>query len=229
MGVLKPFIASTTVDGWIALLIFLGVLVLTYWATFRIIAHAGYSPFWIVLPLAPLVLTVLCYVILWNDLHEIAFGTSFGFEGIGNVSLYWHLDQLSIFLNWVFYLVFAFSRWPVSGGTATRDPQAPPPPRPVAASQAGPASAPPARRAPVGVARYASPPSTTPDAEPAAIASAPAARKGGKYCGWCAESLPGNRALFHDCGPKDRPETFCKSCGTALPTGSTQCASCDSA
>src|SRR5579863_1102088 len=173
MGVLTSLVASTSVGGWIGLLIFLGFLVLTYWATFRIITNAGYSPFWIVLALAPLILTCLCYVILWNDLHEIAFGSSFGFAGIGNVSLYWHLDELSIFLNWVFYLVFAFSRWPVSGGAPTRDARPTPPTQPAASSQSRPAPGLPARRDPVGVARYASAPSATPAAEPTTTASAP--------------------------------------------------------
>ena len=221
MGVLTPFIAATSASGWIALLLFVGFLFLNYWATLRIITKAGFSPAWIVLPLAPFVLTVICYVMLWNDLHAVIFGSSFGFGGFNNISLFWHLDQVSILLNWLFYLVFAFARWPVSGGTHVQGAEPPPPPRTVRAGQPGPSAvqAPP----PVGVARYAAPVTA---AGPTVAASAPVAR--GKHCAWCGESLPGSRALFHDCGPKDRPETFCKNCGAGLAAGSTQCSSCGS-
>jgi hypothetical protein len=223
MGVLTSFIASTSAGGLIALLLFLGFLFLNYWATLRIITKAGFSPVWIVLPLVPLVLTIICYVMLWNDLHAIIFGSSFGFGGIGNIKIFWRLDKLSLLLNWIFYLVFAFSRWPVSGTTHTRDPEPSPPPRAVRANQPGP-SADPARPNPVGVARYAAP---VTGAGPAVAPSAPVAK--GKHCAWCGESLPGSRALFHDCGPKDRPETFCKNCGAELSPGTTQCSSCGSA
>ena len=125
MAQLTPLIAATSVGGWVELLILLGLLFLDYWATLRIITQAGYSSMWILLPLAPLVFTIICYVILWNDLHEIFFGSSFGFGGINNASLFWHLDEFSILLNWIFYLVFAFSRWPVNGAPRSSSAAAP--------------------------------------------------------------------------------------------------------
>src|SRR5580698_5916913 len=141
MGHVTPLIASTSVTGWIELLILLGLLFLDYWATMRIITQAGYSYLWILLPLAPLILTIICYVILWNDLHEIYFGSSFGFEGINNASLFWHLDEFSIFLNWLFYVIFAFSRWP-STVAPHRSDAAPLPPTPTRATPASPGSPP---------------------------------------------------------------------------------------
>jgi len=226
MGLRTPFIASTSVSGWIELLILIGLLILNYWATMRIITQAGYSAVWIVLPIAPLVLTIICYVIFWNDVHEIFFGSSFGFGGINNVSLFWHLDEIGIFLNWLFYIVFAFSRWPVSGTRHSPDVYVPQPPSSLGAnlsSAAGPAAPPP--RLPAARAMPTSP--GGPVAGPTNVASAPTSqRPSPQFCAWCAEALPGNRALFHDCGPKDRPETFCKNCGAAFPAGTSQCNSC---
>jgi hypothetical protein len=43
---------------------------------------------------------------------------------------------------------------------------------------------------------------------------------------WCGDSLAGSRALFHDCGPSDRPPAYCANCGNGLAT-SGQCATCD--
>lgn len=228
MGFVTPFIASTSVSAWIELLIFVGLLFLNYWATMRIIAQAGYSPLWILLPLAPLVLTTLCYIIFWVDIHEVFFGGGFG-VGFGidsHVSLIWHLDELSIFLCWLFFIVFAFARWPVSGERHPREAGGPPPSR---ADRSRPASPSPAPADPVGVARFGTTPSIRSAAGPAVAPSAPAVRKNAQYCAWCGEALPGNRALFHDCGSKDGPETFCKFCGTAFAVGTTQCNSCGAA
>jgi len=47
------------------------------------------------------------------------------------------------------------------------------------------------------------------------------------YCPWCGEHIPGNRALGHDCGPKDRPEVICRFCGQTFPEGTTSCPTCD--
>jgi hypothetical protein len=224
MGLLTPFVASTSVGGWVELFIFLGLLFLNYWATMRIITQAGYSALWIVLPLAPLVLTIICYIIFWNDIHEIFFGGSFGFGGVGNVSLFWHLDEVSIFLNWLFYMVFAFSRWPVSegrhvpGAGLTTTQMTGPNPAPATGSAAAPSLLPAPRPVLSSAAGPGGAPSTPVFKRPSA-----------QFCAWCGESLPGNRALFHDCGPKDRPETHCKNCGTAFAAGTSQCSSCGAA
>jgi hypothetical protein len=228
MGHLTPLIASTSVRGWIALLVILGLLFLDYWATLRIITQAGYSYLWILLPLAPLVLTIVCYVILWNDLHGIFVSDNFGFGGINNASLFWHLDEVSIFLNWLFYLVFAFSRWPVTGTPRAPDAAAPLTPDSTRSVPRSPSSRP-APSAPIPSARVVSS-AAGPGAGPASTADPPPSRRPAALaCAWCGESLPGSRSLFHDCGPKDRPVTFCKNCGTALPPGSTECNSCSAA
>jgi hypothetical protein len=222
MGLLTPIIA-TSIGSWIVLLIILGLVALNYVATARIITQAGYSPRWILLPIAPLVLTIICFIIFWIDIRTIYFGETFGFYGVNNVGFVWRLDELSIFLNWLFYIIFAFSRWPVSGthrAPSVGGPSAPevvrvnPNPSPVRPT---PSAVLPARAVPSSGA--------SPGTGPAAAPSAPVAKRA-QFCAWCGEALPGNRALFHDCGPKDRPETFCKNCGTALPAGTSVCSAC---
>jgi hypothetical protein len=223
MGLLTPIIAASFGSG-IAILIFLGLIILNYWATSRIIRQAGYSSAWILLPIAPLALTIICYIIFWNDIHTVLFGGTLGIGGINTVGFVWHLDQIAIFLNWLFYLIFAFSRWPVSG--APRAPSTDGPSAPdVARTNPLPSPVRPTPTTALPTARVIPSSAASPGTGPAVVPSAPVA-KGAQFCAWCGESLPGNRSLFHDCGPKDRPETFCKSCGTALPAGASVCSAC---
>lgn len=227
MGDLTPLVAlaSGSLSSWIQLLIALALVALNYWATARIIAQAGYSRTWILLPLAPLILTVICFFILWHDLNAFIFGGSIGFLGIDSVGFWWHLDQVSIFLCWLAFIVFAFSRWPASNGWRSTDGATPPLPQSTGAETVGAtAAAPQPASAPVTRARPAS--AAGPGAGPAVASSAPVKKTGAQFCVWCGEATPGNRALFHDCGPKDRPETFCKNCGTALPAESAACTAC---
>jgi hypothetical protein len=69
--------------------------------------------------------------------------------------------------------------------------------------------------------------STTPEST---TTSPPAGNQGKalNHCVWCGEVLPGNRALFHNCGAKDRPAAFCRNCGDALIDGTFNCANCGS-
>jgi hypothetical protein len=255
MGILTLFAPVTTIGSIIELIIYIGVTGLTYWALLRIITNAGYSNVWMALPISTMFLTWLCYIIFWSDLHGIYFGGAFdfGFSGFSQVSVPWTLDEISIVLNWIFFLMIAFSGSQITerfmpsrsappaqmnyGGPAST---LPPPPDPVNAvrpappSAAGPGAGPIVRPAPPSAAgpgagpivRPAPPSAAGPGAGPAGLPGAAGARPGAQFCPWCGESLPGNRALFHDCGPKDRPETHCKNCGTPFAAGSAQCASC---
>jgi hypothetical protein len=233
MGLLAPigaFVTSVGAGTWVELLLTIGVAALTYVAMSRIIAQAGYSSLWILLPLAPLVLTIICFVILWHELNGIVFGGPNGFYDIEVVGLFWHVDEIAILLNWVFFIVFAFSRWP--GSTPRREPESDAS-RAIQAVRPGPrspASGPPAPPEPGIPSRVASSSAAGPGEGPAEVSSTPAAKRpGSKFCAWCGEALPGNRALFHDCGPKDRPETICTSCGTAFDAGSSACRTCGAA
>jgi len=239
MGLLTPIVGFATevsIGTWIQLLIAIGVVALMYLATGRIITQAGYSALWILLPIAPLVFTTICFFIFWHDLNTIIFGGSIGFIGISTVGLFWHLDQISFLANFAFFIVFAFIRWPVSGGQHSPDTDGPRQQGFIGRGPSAPSSGPMTPSDPVNVVRSmpASPggpgPRPIPGDGPAVVASAPPAKRPvGKSCAWCGEALPGNRALFHDCGPKDRPEVFCKKCGNALSAGTSQCSSCGAA
>ena len=227
MTPIGAFATSVSAGTWIDLLIAIGLMALLFLATARIIGQAGYSTWWILLPLSTLVLTVICYFILWHDLNAVVFGGSIGFIGISTIGIVWHLDQASVILNIGFYLLFAFSRWPVSGTRHARNDDGPIPTQPGRAAPSGPASGPMVAPEPVVAPRGVPASTAGPGAGPAVATRAPTPiKKGAQFCAWCGESTPGNRALFHDCGPKDRPQTFCKNCGTALPAGSTECTSC---
>ena len=78
-------------------------------------------------------LTWLCYIIFWSDLHGIYFGGafSFGFSGFNQVSIPWTLDEISIVLNWLFFLVIAFSGSPIGERFAGSLPSRSAPPAPM--------------------------------------------------------------------------------------------------
>jgi hypothetical protein len=242
MGILTLFGPSTTVGSIFELIIYIGVTAVTFWALLRIITAAGYSTVWMALPISTIFFTWMCYIIFWSDIHAIYFGNGFyfGFSGISQVNVFWTLDEVSIVANWLFFLVIAFSgsqiserltrgsSRPVQVDYASTlppppDPAGPARPMPPTAAGPGPRPAPPTAAGPV--TRPLPPSAAGPGGAPSGVPAAPK-RPGAQFCPWCGESLPGNRALFHDCGPKDRPETICKICGTAFPAGSTQCASC---
>jgi hypothetical protein len=200
----------------VSLVVTIAFVALDYWALTRIISKAGFSRAWIIIPLLPVVLTIACSVITYNDIRSslIGYSTGFlgfstGFFGFSRVGFLWDLDLLSFLLNWLFFLVFAFIEWPNarSGGGSTTQPTG----RPGSYVTSGAA---PAATRPRGVTRDYSPTAAVSEAAPAPVPSAPAAVV--KHCVWCADALPGSRALFHDCGPKSRPPIFCEKCGSTL-------------
>jgi hypothetical protein len=200
----------------VSLVVTIAFVALDYWALTRIISKAGFSRAWIIIPLLPVVLTIACSVITYNDIRSslIGYSTGFlgfstGFFGFSRVGFLWDLDLLSFLLNWLFFLVFAFIEWPNArgGGGSTTQPTG----RPGSYVTSGAA---PAATRPRGVTRDYSPTAAVSEAAPAPVPSAPAAVV--KHCVWCADALPGSRALFHDCGPKSRPPIFCEKCGSTL-------------
>jgi hypothetical protein len=214
----------------------IAVLVINYAAVARVINQAGYSPMYMIIPLAPFGFLIASVVQLYRDIHGLDFGGRYGFLGINDIGILWKLFWISLLVNWVLFLVFAFTRWPA--GT-TRAPRAPRASRRSKAqpegrgfSPADVAAAPSKRfgsRGP-GFATNITETSTPPSSAPAPVAPAPAVNAGAaalKRCVWCGDALPGSRALFHDCGPTDRPPAFCAKCGSALGEGSTTCANCD--
>jgi hypothetical protein len=201
----------------VSLVVTIAFVALDYWALTRIIHKAGFSRGWIIIPLLPVALTIACSVITYNDLRSSLFGYSTGFLGFSTgffgfsrVGFLWDVDLISFLLNWLFFLIFAFIEWPsaAGGGGAASQPAG----RPGSYVTAGAAA--PATKGPRGVTRDYGPTAAAPAAAPVSAPSGPAVVV--KHCVWCAEALPGSRALFHDCGPKSRPPIFCETCGSTL-------------
>jgi hypothetical protein len=235
--------ARSTVSVFV-LFLYVVFLAVSFWATTRIISQAGYSPAWILMPLSSLVLTIVVFIMLYVDLRSLAYAIPFGIggttfiSGLSSVGVVWGLDMLTIFANWILFLIFAFSRWPFAADSGRGG--AAPSPTPEGSQQYGRNS----RGAPQPPSGSPSPttwathggshslPGGITDAvtRDATTASAVAATSAGsvrtKHCAWCGESLPGSRALFHDCGAKDRPVTNCVACGAALPSDGAACSAC---
>lgn len=222
-----------TVLNLIISIVFIAVV---FWALTRVIDKAGLTRLWLLLPLASVGLTIACAIKTYSEVHGAPTGLSDGLFGWSQLKalwrgdavsvgfqqsgLLWHIDLISIIANWLLFVFFAVVPWgldrgQVSGASASR----------VTGSITTPSSAVPAK-GPRGVTRDFGPANGAP-----ATGAGPTRSSGGpttKYCVWCAEPLPGSRALFHECGPKSRPPIYCATCGSTL-TALGDCASCASA
>ncbi len=227
---------------WLAIAIVLAVvyIALTSLAWSNLISKSGRSWNWLAVPLAPIVTIILTYVVMYfqktnilDPFHNLRFDTAslagllanliatghLSFSSYGQISSMFIIDLAAIVGSWVGFVAFAMTSWPATQGgliSRTRANVADVVPRPSAA-----------------------PPSSVIGGSPAASYVAPVAptissrgavdNRRRIYCAWCAESIPGNRALGHDCGPRDRPEVYCRYCGKVFPGGSTVCPTCDAA
>jgi hypothetical protein len=220
------------------LIISIVFIAVNLWALKRIIDKAGLSPIWLVLPLVSVGLTVACAIVTYNQAHGGPFNLLNGIYGWPQVSalwhtdilslgytqigLLWHIDLVSIGANWLLFVFFAVVPWGLDRGQVKARSESTRAPASFTT-----ASAKPANKAPRGVTRDYSP---SPAAAAASVAAPVSGSSGlaSKHCVWCAEALPGSRALFHDCGPKSRPPIFCAKCGSTL-TEVGDCASCGAA
>ena len=95
------------------LLVILGVGLLNLIATDKIITKAGYSGWWILVPLTPIALWLITLVALasatYSPFNSV---TSAYFNASGYAALF-VFDGIAALLPWVFFLIFAFSDWPV--------------------------------------------------------------------------------------------------------------------
>ena len=99
------------------LVILLGILALNFVAVAKIITKAGYSPRWIWVPLTPVCLWFFTLILLAVDVRTIVLGRDATVSlpvSLGNFALLQVIDVLSVIVTWVFFLIFAFSTWPVS-------------------------------------------------------------------------------------------------------------------
>jgi hypothetical protein len=91
--------------GLVSLILGVGFFALNVVAVYKIITKAGYSGNWILLFLAPFVAYLIGLVVLFHDIrsgsfHAARFADWFGLAG------------LLLFIEYIFFLVFAFSEWP---------------------------------------------------------------------------------------------------------------------
>jgi hypothetical protein len=219
-----------TVLNLIITIVFIAV---NFWALTRIIDKAGLSRLWLVVPLVSVGLTIACAIDTYSRVHgapSIFSNGLFGWSqlnvlwhvdvvspGFDQVGLLWHIDLASIGANWLLFVFFAVVPWGLDRGQVKHGE-----PTRVTGTLAT-ANPAPSAKGPRGVKRdYGTAAAAT------ATVSAPVVSSPGpatKHCVWCAEALPGSRALFHDCGPKSRPPIFCAKCGSTL-TAVGDCAAC---
>jgi hypothetical protein len=191
-----------------------GVAIITLIAVGTIITKAGYSSAWILVPLTPVIVNVGTLIYVSIVVRRSALRGFFPTGGLGIVLDLFVLDFFLMAVVWIFFLVFAFRPWPALEGATRQSASGPTSPgttpRPMSS-----------RGASSSTATWSAPVAPT-----VATRGAVDTRRR-VYCPWCGEHIPGNRALGHDCGPKDRPEVVCRFCGQAFAPGSTTCADCD--
>jgi hypothetical protein len=228
-----------SINPTLTLSITIAILVINYLAVARVINQAGYSPLYMVIPLAPFGFLIASVVVLYRDLHGLDFGGRYLFLGINNIGILWELFWISLLANWVIFLFFAFTRWPAGTPTTPRAPRSSrrskAEPELRGFSPAEVAAARPSKRFGAGgpgfATNAAAGPATRSDA-PEVTTTAPVPTSSVravalKHCVWCGEALPGSRALFHDCGPTDRVPVFCATCGSTLNAESARCDTCE--
>lgn len=210
--------------GIVELAIALCLVILNIYAVVRIIAQAGYSRWWILVPFTPFFLWIISIYVMGHDTLDLLNSGFVVVPNFSSIKVLFILDLLSVFASWLFFIVFAFSTWPVSqsNNQFNRSEQAPgrafEPTKPLARSTG-----------PVGGQHSSSArPSSAPSTKDSTNSRPPEGRKT-VYCTWCAASIPGNRALGHDCGPRDRPVVYCRYCGVPFENGATTCVTCGAA
>ncbi len=101
---------STRVEALViaSVIIGLGLMILNVVAVFKIITKAGYSGWWMLVVVGPLVILLVGGAIISN-----AARTNSASFNIRAFVVWLVVDGVSIFAQWIFFLVFAFSDWPV--------------------------------------------------------------------------------------------------------------------
>jgi len=157
----------------VGIILFLVLSVVTVVGAIQIITKAGYSPWWILLPLSLPVLWIVDIAIAFSGLSS-AIGTYGAFDLqtiVTEAKVMSTLTALDILANYAMFAVFAFSDWPVMQAARARHTPGPNP------YLGGPAPGPPGRPSPAtGVAP---PPAVSAGGAPPPTATATAARPRG--------------------------------------------------
>ena len=212
-------------------IVFLGVSVLNFFALAHIITKAGYARAWILLPLTPIVCSIIIEIDVFSSLNTLFNGGSIGFSTSLSIRILSWITLITLVLNELFYLIFAFSDWPALrsrhesrkyGSLANREYG--PFDRELAMvdvqNETGTTNV---ERRPAFVVDV--PPRPVPDTIVAPVIPT----SNGEdvvHCVYCGEATPGNHAFFHDCGSTDRPHLYCRKCGSQLDDTTSLCPNC---
>jgi hypothetical protein len=202
--------------------------ILTAIAVRNVVKKAGYSLWWLLIPLTTLGLWAALLMMTVFDAPKVTFdGVVITIEvPIEYFRTWFHIFEASLFITWFSFLIFAALEWPV--GTTNRPAKEAEPNR----------TAPVIPVRPGGPMRVAPPlppprpPSPSSKGRPSEAARAVATDSSATpapqvvYCPWCGKSRAVDAHAIHHCGPLDRPPAYCKVCGTPLAEGSMSCASC---
>ncbi len=178
--------------NYVSLVIAIAIFVVVIVAYIQIITKAGYSAWWILVPLAMPLMYLITAVVLIHDAFDQSFGPSNVTTLTNEFGFLATIDLLVVIANFVMFLVFAFSEWPVmrearsrrppTGGVTfglPRPPGGPFGPAPAVATAATfPAPPPPVPPAPGGAAPTLAP------ATPAPPLAAPSGPVGNAPAGW---------------------------------------------
>jgi len=231
-------------------IVFLLLAVGTFWSWRTLVVSSGQPQWWLLFGAAPLATLLVTYIVAPYQ-HVASFGTSAVFNTpsrttdyimsdatsflstrhfliaqFGALNTMVALDMVAVLAAWVAFVVLVLTKWSGAGAVrakVTHAPSVDAPAVPAAATRGVPPRNAPARTV---TATRAPTPAYTPPAPPAGVPGGVDMRRR-LYCPWCGEHIPGNRALGHDCGPKDRPEVICRFCGQTFPEGTTSCPTCD--
>jgi hypothetical protein len=89
----------------VELLLVIGFVTLNLVAIYKIITKAGYSGKWIVVVVAPFIAELIGFAVFADDVHSRHFQA-------GNFAPWFALAGLLAFIEYILFLLFAFSNWP---------------------------------------------------------------------------------------------------------------------
>ncbi len=121
MGILA---GSFGLPGVLEVSVFIGLAVLNLAATVKIITKAGYSGWWILVPMSPIVMSIITFAVFIYEVRTSLTGgvSNFNTTSIAGLLV---LDAVCGLLAWVFFLVFAFAEWPVQRQARTQQARTP--------------------------------------------------------------------------------------------------------
>ncbi len=222
-----------------------GIVFVTFLASAAIISKAGFARLWLLVPLAPTITWAVTIVLLRVRFHAFVnvgvlastvpstlssiYGTTY--------SAMFTIDWITLAVAWLFLIFFAIARWPsgASGRSSRRagpslqvieaDRGADVPIQSSSSSQVR--SHHPLPRGPgFGALTYIPGPGSPSQRGATTIAERQENRQLATFCARCGESIPGNRAIGHECPNAGGPATFCRYCGNLNGEDLRTCSTC---